>query len=206
MDSPEASGMLFWDVDTQVDFLLPEGRLYVPGSEKIIPNLRRLTAWAGQRRIPVVSSACAHQPGDPELQIYGQHCMAGTSGQQKVPETLLPNRLVVANRSLQLPDLMSVQQVIIEKQAFDPFTNPNTEQIVQQFGQGRRVVLYGVATDICVACAAGALLDRGHHVELVTDAVAALDEQKGAALLQAFMGRGGRLVTTAEIARESTAG
>ena len=34
---------IFWDVDTQVDFMLPGGKLYVPGAEKLIPNLKRLT-------------------------------------------------------------------------------------------------------------------------------------------------------------------
>lgn len=57
--------MLFWDVDTQKDFLLPGGRLYVSGAEKIIPNLHELTVWAGARQVPIISSACAHQPGDP---------------------------------------------------------------------------------------------------------------------------------------------
>jgi len=41
--------MLFWDVDTQLDFMMPGGSLYIAGAEKIIPNLRELTAWAGSR-------------------------------------------------------------------------------------------------------------------------------------------------------------
>src|SRR6266568_5816790 len=111
--------MLLWDVDTQVDFLSPTGRFYVPGSERIIPNLRLLTAWAAMRDYPIVSSACAHQPGDPELEIYGQHCMVGSPGQQKIPETLLTSRFVVPNHSIALPDLKQFQQIIIEKQAYD---------------------------------------------------------------------------------------
>jgi nicotinamidase/pyrazinamidase len=197
--------MLFWDVDTQVDFLARDGRLYVPGSEKIIPNLRRLTAWAGQQNIPVISSACAHQPGDPELRTYGDHCMTGTPGQQKIAETLLPTRFVMANRPLKLPDLKSVQQVIIEKQAFDVFTNPNTEQVLRQFGENLRIVMYGVVTEICVACAASALLDRGHRVELVTDAVAALDEEKSKAFLRNFVSREGKLTHVTDILEETTA-
>src|SRR5450759_1232450 len=33
------SSLLFWDVDTQFDFLHPAGKLYVPGAETIISNL-----------------------------------------------------------------------------------------------------------------------------------------------------------------------
>ena len=197
--------MFFWDVDTQVDFLDPGGRLYVPGSEKIVPNLRLLTAWASQQKIPVISSACAHQAGDPELEIYGQHCMAGTPGQQKIPQTLLPGRLVVANRPVTLPDLKPFQQVIIEKQAFDVFTNPHAEQVVQQFGRGLRIVLYGVVTEICVACAVRGLRDRGYQVELVSDAVTALDERKAAAFVEDFLARGGKLVHAAEVVKETSA-
>jgi nicotinamidase/pyrazinamidase len=212
--------MLFWDVDTQKDFLVPGGRLYVAGAEKIIPNLGRLAAWAAHNSIRVVSSACAHKSGDPELQVYGPHCMSGSPGQQKVPETLLPNRFVVPNRPVQLPDLKSFQQVIIEKQAFDVFSNPNTEQVVQQFGKGfhpnpptpgrlatpgLRIVMYGVTTDICVARAAYSLLERCHKVELVTDAIAALDQQEAAAFLEDFVARGGKLVKMEEIVSKTRA-
>ena len=145
--------MLLWDVDTQVDFITPGGRLYVPGAERIVPNLRRLTQWAGEHGIPVISSADAHQPGDPELRQYGPHCMAGTPGQQKIPETLLPNRLVVPNRPIELPELHAFQQIILEKQAFDVFTNPNADRVLRRFGENLSIVLYGVVTEICVACA-----------------------------------------------------
>ena len=197
--------MVFWDVDTQIDFLLPSGRLYVLAAEKIIPNLHELTVWAGAHRIPVISSACAHLPRDPEIRTYGQHCMAGTPGQQKIPETLLPNRFVVPNRRVELPELRSFQQVVIEKQAFDVFTNPNTEQTLRQFGNGLSIVMYGVTTDICVAYAANALLDRGHRVELVSNAIAALDEEKVALFLESFLKRGGILVKTRDVLREPRA-
>jgi nicotinamidase/pyrazinamidase len=196
--------MLFWDVDTQVDFMIPSGRLYVAGAEKIIPNLRGLTAWAGRNHILIVSSACAHLPGDPEFATFGPHCLAGTPGQQKVPETLLPNRYIVPDRPVALPDLAPFQQVILEKTAFDAFSNPNADEILRQLGGGLRVVMYGVVTEICVASAAHALLERGHQVELVRDAIAALDEQKAASFLDKFVGRGGRLVETNDILRETS--
>jgi nicotinamidase/pyrazinamidase len=195
--------MLFWDVDTQLDFMMPGGSLYIAGAEKIIPNLRELTAWAGSHRVPVVSSACAHQPGDPEFATFGPHCVAGTPGQQKVPETLLPNRYVVPDWSVALPDLSLFQQVIIEKRVFDVFSNPNAEPILRKLGEGLHVVMYGVATDICVASAAQALLDRGYHVELVQDAIAALDGQKAARFLDTFSKRGGKLVETDDLLRET---
>jgi nicotinamidase/pyrazinamidase len=197
--------LLFWDVDTQVDFLHPGGRLYVSGAEKIIPNLQRLTAWADSHGVSIVASACAHQPGDPELQTYGPHCMAGTPGQKKVPETLLPSRYVVPNKQVNLPELKSFQQTIIEKQAFDVFSNPNSVRVVQQFGNNLRIVMYGLVTEICVACAANSLLDRGHHVELVGDAIAALDAQTAAAFLEAFVDRGGRVVEASDILKKTTA-
>ncbi len=197
--------MLFWDVDTQVDFMVPGGSLYVPGAEKIIPNLRALTAWAGSHHVLVVSSACAHQPGDQEFAIFGPHCLAGTPGQQKVPETLLPNRYVVPDQSVVLPDLRLFQQVIIEKRVFDVFSNPNAEPILEQLGAGLRVVIYGVVTEICVASAANGLLTRGHHVELVRDAVAALDEQKAVKFLERFEEAGGRLVKTDDVLKETPA-
>jgi nicotinamidase/pyrazinamidase len=197
--------MLFWDVDNQKDFLVPGGRLYVPGAEKIIPKLYDLTVWAAAHQVPIISSACAHRRGDPELKFYGEHCMVGTPGQQKVPETLLPRRFTVPNRPLELPHVKSFQQIIIEKQHFDVFTNPNTDSLLQQFGSRLLILLYGVTTDICVAHAANALLERGHRVQLAADAVAALDEKKAAVFLESFRRRGGIMVQTWDALREAWA-
>ena len=199
------ASMLFWDVDTQRDFLVPGGRLYISGAEKIIPNLHQLTRWAGTHQVPVISSACAHRTGDPELGIYGEHCMAETPGQQKVAETLLPNRFTLPTHEVELPNLKSFQQIIIEKQQFDVFTNPNTERVLDQFRARMLILLYGAATETCVAPAANSLLERGHRVELVTDAIAAFDERKAAAALHGFAERGGILVETHDVLRESFA-
>ena len=198
-------GVVLWDVDTQLDFLLPGGRLYVPGAERILPNLRFLASLAAEQAVPVISSTCAHLPGDPELKIYGEHCMLGTPGQQKVPETLLPHRFTVPNRPILLPRLDLFQQIILEKQAFDVFTNPNTEEVVHRLGEGLRVVLYGVTTEICVARAANSLLERGHQVQLVKEATAALDLRRARAVLRSFVDRGGRLVSVNDIATHARA-
>ncbi len=55
--------VIFWDVDTQADFMLPGGRLYVPGAEKLIPNLKLLTDQARKNRVFLVSDACVHTAG-----------------------------------------------------------------------------------------------------------------------------------------------
>lgn len=196
---------IFWDVDTQVDFMLASGKLYVPGAEKIIGHLRQLTRWAGAHAIPVIASACAHHPEDREIETYGPHCMAGTAGQQKIPQTLLARRLVIPNRRINLPDFAPFEQIVIEKQAFDVFTNPNTEDIVSKFGGHPRIILYGVATDICVAAAARALVERGCRVELVSDAIAALDEQNAAKFFEWFETHSGNLTTVNQVVSQDVA-
>ena len=87
------SSLLFWDVDTQFDFMHPAGKLYVSGAETIISNLQRLTAFAVQHGIPIVASTDAHLETDPEFSQYPPHCLAGTSGQKKVEGTLFPHHL-----------------------------------------------------------------------------------------------------------------
>ena len=198
--------IIFWDVDTQIDFLFPEGRLYVPGGEQIIPNLHRLTSFARDRKIPLISTACAHPPGDPEFDVYGEHCVVGTPGQQKVAETLLPRRLIVPYRKFKLPaDLSDYDQVIVEKEKLDVFTNPNTDDLLRLFPASAGVVVYGVVTEICVKNAALGLLKSGRRVELVTDAVCSLDDAKCAQFLQEFAAAGGKVTTVQEITRNFVA-
>src|SRR5690242_6582841 len=109
------NSILFWDVDTQGDFIHADGKLCVPGAERIVPQLRRLTDWAAGNGVLVIASVDAHQPGDPEFEIYPPHCIAGTKGQGKIPETRLPHALVLPSQRVNIPkDLKAYQQLILE--------------------------------------------------------------------------------------------
>src|ERR1700747_961269 len=113
--------LIFWEVDTQKDFMLPGGKLYVPGAEKLLPNIRRLTDAARQERVFLVSHGCFHAPNDPEFKIFPPHCVKGTAGAEWVPEALTENVVRVPNDTeAKLPeDLFRYQQILLEKQTLD---------------------------------------------------------------------------------------
>ncbi len=192
----------FWDVDTQVDFLSRGGKLYVPGSETILPNLERLTRWAAHCNVLVVASVCAHRASDAEFRSWPPHCLVGTEGQRKIPETTLPRRTVIPNHRVVIPaKLDSWQQILLEKQELDVFTNPNIERVLERLARPE-IVLYGVVTEICVALTARRLLENGYLVRLVQDATCALEEAKGREFLGEFVRQGGSLAVTDEIGAE----
>lgn len=140
---------VFFDVDTQVDFLFPSGALYVPGAEAILDRVTRLNRHAASRGIPVISTIDAHSEDDPEFRVYRHHCVVGTVGQRKPAATLLENRVVVPNTSC---DRVG-PQVLLEKQKLDCFTNVNLDVLLERWG-AERYVVYGVVTEICVKFAA----------------------------------------------------
>lgn len=191
--------LLFWDVDTQIDFLFPGGKLYVPGAETIVPNLRQLTRFAASQRIPIIASTDAHLPSDSEFSQYPPHCLAGTPGQRKAEGTLLERHYVVPNHKVTLPaDLRRYPQIVIEKQALDVFTNPNTGAVLQRMAP-RETLVYGVVTEICVDLAVRALVQRGYRVHLVSDAIQHLDAAKGSATVAYVERQRGRVLSTNEV-------
>jgi nicotinamidase/pyrazinamidase len=197
--------LIFWDVDTQVDFMLPEGKLYVPGAETIIPTLAKLTSWAAQHHVLVVASADAHQPGDEEFSQYPPHCLAGTPGQNKIPQTSLTPQFTIPNRAgAELPAVERFPQIVLEKRKFNVFSNPNTEALLGRLGKPE-IVLYGVVTEICVSAAGRGLLDRGYRVTVVEDAIRHLDRDRGRAFLEEVRQRGGRIVTAEQLLSASAA-
>lgn len=200
------SKIIFWDVDTQVDFMEPGGKLYVPGAENIAFRIRQLTEFAAEHRIPIVASMCAHIPTDPEFAEYPPHCMVGTPGQKKIPGTLLPSHFVVPNRRIEFPnDIASLPQIVIEKQATNVFTNPNSDNLLQQLraswnnlpANSVEIVLYGVVTEICVDLAARGLIERGYRLKLLKDAIQHLSPERGQATI-AFVREHGSTVATSE--------
>ena len=166
---------VFFDVDTQIDFMFPSGALYVPGAEGIVDRVAALNRHAMAHGIPVISTMDAHAENDPEFQIYPHHCVAGTLGQRKVAATLMG-------------------QHIVEKQTLDCFTSPQLPGLLAQFAADRYVV-YGVVTEICVKIAAEGFQRMGARVEVVEDAVRSLSDEAGAAWLAQFRASGGMVTS-----------
>jgi nicotinamidase/pyrazinamidase len=195
---------LFIDVDTQLDFLYPAGALYVPGAERLVPALARLTQFAAQHGIPVVSTADAHAENDVEFQSWPKHCVAGATGQHKVEATLLPRRVTVPNRDGDLLELAGglaiegAQQIVVEKQTVDAFQTRTFARIVRLLNPGRFVV-YGVVTEICVLHAVRGLLQFGKPLTVVTDAIQPLTAQASRDALAEMRAAGAILATAAEV-------
>jgi nicotinamidase/pyrazinamidase len=173
--------VVFWEVDTQADFMLPGGKLYVPGAERLLPNIRKLTNAARQGRVFLVSHGCYHAKDDPEFQTFPPHCIKGTEGAAFVPEALTDKVVVVPNDpSAVVPkDLSPYQQILFEKQTLDIFASRHANKFMKRFGDDVEFVVFGVVTEYCVRLAAKGLLDRGRRVSVVEDAIATLKAEDG---------------------------
>ena len=172
---------VFVDVDTQIDFLYAAGALYVPGAERLLPRLAELNRYAAAHGIPVVSTVDAHAENDPEFSQWPPHCVVGTAGQQKPCGTLLEKRVVVASTESDY-EIDGAQQIIVEKQWIDMFAGRNMASILERLNADRWVV-YGVVTEYCVRSAVLGLAKTGKPVEVLSDAIQAIDEAAGRAIL-----------------------
>lgn len=203
-----ATSRIFWDVDTQHDFMDVDGKLYVPDAESLKPNLKRLTDFAHERGLRIVASADDHESGHRELsatpdlqETFPEHCMRGTPGARKIPETALSSPLIIEPAPTPVAELgrmlhVNVRDVLIRKHWFDVFSNPNTSVVLDALAP-EEIVVYGVATDVCNHYAIEGFLRRGNvRVLAVTDAMKPIDVQRGDAMLASWQERGVRLVTT----------
>jgi nicotinamidase/pyrazinamidase len=189
--------IIFWEVDPQADFMLPEGKLYVPGAEKLLPNIRRLTDAARQGRVFLVSHGCFHTPDDPEFKIFPPHCVQGTAGSDFVPEALTDKVVRTPNDAhAKLPsDLSAYQQILLEKQTLNIFESLHADALVHRLGNRAEFLVFGVVTEYCVGFAAKGLLQRGRRVALVRDAIATLKPEDGDKTIAELQQLGARIIT-----------
>jgi len=197
----QSRDFIFWEVDVQADFMLPGGKLYVPGAERLLPNIRKLTDAARRGKIFLVSHGCFHPANDPEFKQFHPHCVKGTPGAELVPEALTANFVRVENDvNAQLPEnLFKYQQIILEKQTLDIFESRHANVLLERLGSAAAFVVFGVVTEYCVAYAVKGLLKRKRRVALVSDAIATLETEAGNKTLMELRGLGATLVTTDEI-------
>jgi len=190
--------LIFVDIDTQRDFLEPDGALFVPGSEAILGNLARLTTFARDHSIPILASACSHTVDDAEMAVFGPHCMVGTTGQSRIPQTEWSDgssEVVGVSGKFSGTDLPA--HLTIEKREYDVFSHPEADAIISRYNHDQPTfVVYGVATDYCVKAAVLGLLDRGCKVAVVVDAIRAIDTEGEPEVLGEFTRRGAALTIT----------
>lgn len=180
--------------------MLPGGKLYVPGAEKLLPNIRRLTDAARRDEVFLVSHGDFHSPGDPEFAQFPPHCLKGTPGAELLPEALAEKVLRIENLSGAKPpdDLSPYQQIILEKQTLDVFQTLHADELLKRLGSQPEFFVFGVVTEYCVACAVKGLLKRGRHLAVVKDAIQPLAPEAGAKALAEFQHLGAKIVTTEE--------
>ena len=207
-----AGGTVFWDVDTQADFMLPSGALPVPRAETIRPNLRRLTDAARAAGITIVHTADDHDLHDPEIaadpdfvETFPAHCLRGTPGAARMAETTPgPGAADIPpdGAGVDVGALSAAAEIVLRKNRFDAFSNPAAAPLLRAL-RPERVVIYGVALEVCDRYAVEGMLGlhAGFEIVLVEDAVAALDPGRGAELLDDWRKRGVRVATTEEVLR-----
>ena len=188
---------VFFDIDTQIDFVYPSGALYVPKAERILPAIARLNRFAAQHGYPVVSTTDAHAENDPEFAHWPPHCIAGTLGQRKPDATLMEGRVTIPNREGE-PAIEGARQIILEKQTVNVFESRSIGRLLERLN-AENYVVYGVVTEICVLRAVRGLLRTGKPVTVATDAVETLKAGDGARALAEMQANGARLALVAEI-------
>lgn len=226
---------IFFDVDTQHDFMRRDGALYVPGAEEIHPNLAKLTRYARANKVPVLGSVDRHfgtqeyKNREGELQRWGgpfpDHCMNGTVGQRKTYWTVVrwelntrdddefsffienPLKTGTSNNVLECA-LRIIKETIngeapptgiyLEKQTYDIFTNPYTEELLKIRGIGEAVI-YGVATDYCVKAAVLGMQKRGIQCYVVEDAIKGVAPATTKSALEEMLGAGAKFVRTEDV-------
>jgi nicotinamidase/pyrazinamidase len=178
---------IFWDVDTQLDFMKPEGKLYVPGAETIIPKVSEARRFALEGGYSMVADIDWHSRDNPEIsdtpdfkETFPPHCMAGEPGAERVG--------FLGNVPIQYIDVDKMDvgairtlirdeqfHIVIKKESLSVFDNPNTHKLVELM-KPRKVIVFGVALDFCVYYVVRGLSKFvGVEISLLRDVVKGLE-------------------------------
>ncbi len=168
-------------VDMLNDFV--DGKLANPKAQAIVEPLQRLLAHAREDGWVVVFSNDAHEPGDPELRVWGEHAMAGTPEAQVIPQ-------------LEPRD----GEIVSPKRHYGAFELTGLDEQLRERGVDE-VVITGQHTHICVRHSSYGALVHGYRIAIPRDAVCGFEgvhEEEALAYLE--MAYGAEITTVDELA------
>jgi len=205
---------LFLDVDTQYDFMRPEGRLYVAGAEGIIDSVSDTRRFALDNGYSIIASMDWHKEGNEELSdkpdfkhTFPPHCMAGKPGSERVgylgklPVGVVPNEKI---NETELHNLIANEQfhIAIRKEELVAFSNPNTDRILTML-KPKQAVIFGVALDLCVCQTAEVLLKLGGiKLFLLKDAVKGLGIKEDRVVIEELKNQGVEIISVADLKKK----
>jgi nicotinamidase/pyrazinamidase len=199
---------IFWNVDTQIDFMYKAGKLSIPDAYEIKPNLRLLTEYAKRNDIHVVNTGDWHNKSSEEISKnpdyvnkFPRHCMIGNVGADFISETDPENPYVIDWRSHGFDEkkVLLTRNLVLYKDKFSIFEgNPYSDNVLRLLSP-EKIVVYGVATDVCVKEAVFGLTERGYSTYLVYDAIKGVAQGPTSAALEDMAVSGAKFVSTNDV-------
>lgn len=172
-------------VDMQNDFVTAGGSLVVPAAAETLPAITRLLDKARQAQARVVYTQDTHLAGDPEWQIWPEHCRKDTWGWQIV-DALAPQ----------------AGELVFEKSRYDGFYDTGLDHYLSRVWHIRHLVVVGTIASICVLHTAGSAGLRWFHVVAPADGMSALTTfDQALALRQISWLYGGQAVKSVDAIR-----
>ena len=145
-------------VDMQKDFCYEDGALFVGDAvRRIIPNIKALLEDARRKGLPLIFTQDWHSPEDDEFAVWGRHCVEYTRGAELIDE------------------LAEVEErvFVVRKTKYTAFFETELEAHLREKGI-KKLIIVGVATNICVLHTAIDASLRGFEIIIPEDCVAAL--------------------------------
>jgi nicotinamidase-related amidase len=144
-------------IDMQNDFVQRGGSLLVPDAEATIPAIRRLLELARLNRMRVVYGQDTHHRGDPEWEMWPEHCLEGSWGWEIIAE-LAPG----------------VDDTVLRKVRYDAFFGTSLDYLLRLWGVDT-LIICGTVANIGVQYTAASAALRWYHVVIPRDAISALE-------------------------------
>lgn len=205
---------IFWDIDTQFDFLNPNGKLYIPGADNIIDNISQTRRFALTNGYPLIASVDWHSLDDEEISenpdfknTFPPHCLAAQPGSERVgylgdiPIDHIDIPSVDDNALRTLTDKPQYH-IVIRTNTVDMFQNPNTTALLD-IVKPKLSIVFGVALDVCVLHAVNGLLRWGKtEIIIIKDAVEGLQIISNEDVYKQLQNKGVRIAELCDIQKE----
>ena len=172
-------------VDVQNDFC-PGGALPIPGGDRVVPVLNAWIVEAERAGVPIYASRDWHPQGHPSFAAEGgewpEHCLQDSAGAAFHPGLQLPGSTVVVTKGTRF-----------DRDQYSAFDGTGLDVRLKRDGVSR-VLLGGLAQDVCVRATALDARKFGYDVVLVPGGSMPVTQEGGEATLRDLR-EGGVIVT-----------